>query len=168
MEHVIIAPARRSDATDLIRANIDSREYHSPYVQPFIDEEGFEVWFGQLAAGANLGLVARDTATNAIVGVLNISQIVWGVFRSAYLGFYGSAAYARRGLMTDALAQTVSYAFAEIGLHRLEANIQPENLASIALVRRAGFQMEGFSPRYLKIGGVWRDHERWALLGTDT
>jgi ribosomal-protein-alanine N-acetyltransferase len=52
----------------------------------------------------------------------------------------------------------------ELGLHRLEANIQPENLASIGLVRRLGFRREGMPPRYLRINGEWRDHERWALL----
>lgn len=72
--------------------------------------------------------------------------------------------YARRGLMTEALRQTCAHAARELSLHRLEANIQPENHASIALVRRVGFQKEGYSPRYLKIGGAWRDHERWALL----
>ena len=66
--------------------------------------------------------------------------------------------------MTQAVKMAANYAFDEIGLHRLEANIQPENLSSIALVRRVGFLQEGFSPRYLRIGGVWRDHERWALL----
>jgi len=59
---------------------------------------------------------------------------------------------------------TVALAFEELGLHRLEANMQPDNLASIAIVRRLGFQKEGFSPRYLCINSVWRDHERWALL----
>ena len=49
-----------------------------------------------------------------------------------------------------------------MGLHRLEANIQPGSLASIGLVKGAG-SAEGFSPKYLKIGGRWRDHERWAL-----
>lgn len=66
--------------------------------------------------------------------------------------------------MTEALRAAVSYAFGDLGLHRLEANIQPENVASIALVRRLGFQKEGFSPSYLRLGGQWRDHERWALL----
>ncbi|MDI7066159.1 GNAT family protein, partial [Klebsiella pneumoniae] len=58
----------------------------------------------------------------------------------------------------------VDFAFSELGLHRLEANIQPRNTASIALVRRVGFKQEGLSPSYLRINGEWRDHERWALL----
>jgi ribosomal-protein-alanine N-acetyltransferase len=72
--------------------------------------------------------------------------------------------FAGTGLMTEALRAAVGYAFNELGLHRLEANIQPGNTASIALVRRLGFRQEGFSPRYLRINGEWRDHERWALL----
>ncbi len=66
--------------------------------------------------------------------------------------------------MTEALRQAMALAFDDLGLHRLEANIQPGNVASIALVKRLGFKQEGFSERYLKIGGQWRDHERWALL----
>jgi [ribosomal protein S5]-alanine N-acetyltransferase len=62
------------------------------------------------------------------------------------------------------LRAVISHCFSELGLHRLEANIQPENVRSIALVRSLGFGMEGFSPRYLKVCGRWRDHERWALL----
>ena len=69
--------------------------------------------------------------------------------------------------MTEALALTLRIAFGRLRLHRVEANIQPGNRASIALVRRAGFRREGLSPRYLKIGGRWRDHERWALTVED-
>jgi ribosomal-protein-alanine N-acetyltransferase len=54
-------------------------------------------------------------------------------------------------------------AFRPLGLHRLEANIQPGNTASIALAKRRGFELEGFSPRYLKVGDRWRDHEHWAI-----
>jgi hypothetical protein len=71
---------------------------------------------------------------------------------------------AGRGLMTEAVGLAVGFAFEMIRLHRVEANIQPENTQSIALVQRLGFTCEGYSPRYLHIGGAWRDHGRWARL----
>jgi ribosomal-protein-alanine N-acetyltransferase len=100
----------------------------------------------------------------AIVGVVNVSEIVRGAFRSAYLGYYGFAPHAGQGYMTEGLGLVLRHAFRQLGLHRLEANIQPGNRASRALVRRLGFRREGFSARYLKIGGRWRDHERWAIV----
>ena len=69
-----------------------------------------------------------------------------------------------RGLMTGAVRAVGRIAFRDLGLHRLEANIQPDNVRSIQLVERLEFRREGLSPRYLHIGGEWRDHERWALL----
>ena len=69
--------------------------------------------------------------------------------------------------MREAIRLVLTHAFLTMRLHRIEANIQPGNHASIALARGAGFQREGFSPRYLKISGRWRDHERWALLAED-
>lgn len=66
--------------------------------------------------------------------------------------------------MTQGVARVCRHAFEELGLYRLEANIQSENSTSLALIKRVGFHKEGFSPRYLKIAGEWRDHERWALL----
>ena len=95
---------------------------------------------------------------------MNVSEIVRGVFRSAYLGYYAFTPHARQGLMTEAVALVVGTAFRRLGLHRLEANVQPGNLASLRLVRRLGFRREGYSPRYLKIRGRWRDHERWAIV----
>jgi len=69
--------------------------------------------------------------------------------------------------MTEALALALAVAFGRLRLHRVEANIQPGNIPSLALVRRAGFRREGLSRRYLRIARRWRDHERWALLAED-
>lgn len=164
MPDVTIALVRASDAAELIQANLENRDYHAPWVKPFTDGDGFDSWLGRIMTGPNLGFVVRESRGGAIAGIVNVNEIVWGSFRSAYLGYYGMARWSGRGLMTQAVRNTSLYAFEEIGLHRLEANIQPNNTASIALVRRLGFLKEGFSPQYLKIGGVWRDHERWALL----
>ena len=90
-----------------------------------------------------------------------------GPFQSAYLGYYGFAPFEGQGYMTEAMRLVLRHAFGAMRLHRVEANIQPGNAASIALVRRCGFHLEGFSPRYLKVSGRWRDHERWAILGED-
>ena len=96
--------------------------------------------------------------------MINLNEIVRGAFQSAYLGYYIGTPYAGQGYMMEALKLVIEYAFNELRLHRLEANIQPQNAASLALVKRCGFRKEGFSPRYLKIDGDWRDHERWAIL----
>ena len=97
--------------------------------------------------------------------MVNINEIVAGAFLSAYLGYYGMSEFRGSGMMGEALRATVELAFGELGLHRLEANVQPANTASLALLRRRVPQ--GFSPRYLRIDGQWRDHERWALLADD-
>lgn len=164
MNSIHLSPVQSSDCADLIAANLASREYHAPWASPFTDENGFQTWFSQTVTGANIGLIAREAASNGVVGVFTLSQIVLGNFRSCYLGYYGMAAFAQRGLMTQALNATMTYAFDKVGLHRVEANIQPENHRSVALVQRCGFEKEGFSRRYLKIDGEWRDHERWARL----
>ena len=102
-----------------------------------------------------------------LVGVINVSEIVRGPFRSAYLGYYAFVPHAGRGYMTEGLTLALRWAFRGLYLHRVEANIQPGNEASRALVRGLGFRREGFSRRYLKVAGRWRDHERWALVAED-
>jgi ribosomal-protein-alanine N-acetyltransferase len=161
---VTIARAAQSDRADLVHANQASRGHHLPWVEPFTDDAGFDAWFARSLTGPHVGLVAREAAGARIVGVVNINEIVAGVFQSAYLGYYGMAWCAGRGLMTEAVGLAVRHAFDTLGLHRVEANIQPGNTRSITLVRRLGFTREGFSPRYLRVGGAWRDHERWARL----
>jgi ribosomal-protein-alanine N-acetyltransferase len=161
---VDVQRVRRADAAELIAANRDSVAYHAPWVTGFTDQAGFDAWFARGITGANVSLVARECSSGAVAGVVNLNEIVLGAFRSAYLSYWGYAGFGGRGLMTQALRETVRYAFDELGLHRLEASIQPGNTRSIALVQRAGFSKEGFSPKLLFIDGAWRDHEQWALL----
>jgi ribosomal-protein-alanine N-acetyltransferase len=153
-----------ADGPQLIKSHIESRAHHSPWVEPFTDEAGFDAWFLQKTTGPHVSFLAIEEASGEIAGVVNISEIVRGLFQSAYLGFYGVARYAGQGLMTEAVGLAIQFAFGELDLHRVEANIQPANARSIAVVKRLGFQLEGYSPRYLRIGGEWRDHERWAKL----
>lgn len=161
---VFIKLVSRADSKELVEANIRSKDYHGKWMQNFTDEQGFSAWFEGAVCGPSVGMVAREAESGGVVGVITISAIIMGFFRSAFLGYYGMVDLAGRGLMTEAVGLSCQYAFKEIGLHRVEANIQPENEKSIALVRRLGFVKEGFSHRYLKIDGEWRDHERWALL----
>lgn len=97
------------------------------------------------------------------MGCVHLNEIVYGALQSAYLAYFVFEPYQGRGLMSWMLARVVDLAFGEHSLHRVEANIQPGNQASKALVERLGFRLEGFSPRYLKIGGRWCDHARYAL-----
>ncbi len=118
-------------------------------------------------SGRKIPFLIRLNSGGQLVGVVNVSEAVMGVFRSAYLGFYAFSGFERQGYMTEGLALVLDRAFNENGLHRLEANVQPGNVASGALVSRLGFRKEGFSPRYLFIDGDWRDHDRWAILSDE-
>jgi len=133
-------------------------------------ERGSRVLLTRPAAAAREDferLEIRRVDDGAIVGSVELSRIARGNFQSAYLGHQIRAEHAGQGYMTEALQLVLRHAFRTLGFHRVEANVQPGNDASLALVRRAGFTREGFSRRYLKIRGRWRDHERWALLKED-
>jgi ribosomal-protein-alanine N-acetyltransferase len=113
------------------------------------------------------GFLIKRIDDGAICGVVNLNVITYEALCSAFVSYFGVAGQAEKGYMKEGLLQVINHAFNELGLHRLEANIQPGNEASIALARATGFQYEGFSPRYLKIKGKWCDHERWAILADD-
>ncbi len=134
---------------------------------PPTDAESFAKWMIRCRQpNVKCFLVCR-LAHGAIVGVFVLSQIVRGVFQSAYLGYYGERPHEGQGYMTEGMRLVIRHAFTAMKLHRVEANVQPENAASIALVKRSGFRLEGFSPRYLKVAGRWRDHQRWAMTIDD-
>lgn len=160
-------PTRADEAAFLQHAQ-RSRSLHAPWTSAPCTPAQYADYLARMEEPANLGFLVclgpGPSQPHEMTGVINLSQIVHGNFRSAYLGFYAFEGYTGQGLMRDGLSQLVAHAFRKLRLHRLEANIQPGNTASIALVRACGFSQEGLSPRYLKIGGRWRDHERWAIV----
>jgi [ribosomal protein S5]-alanine N-acetyltransferase len=164
---VFLRVLRRSDREEFLGLAAESRDLHRPWTYPPEHPDQFDELYARSRREDCVCLLACVRDTGEIAGVLIISQIVRAAFQSAYLGYYANQRHAGRGLMREAMAQTVEHAFGSLGLHRLEANIQPSNRASIALARSAGFRLEGFSPRYLLIGGQWRDHERYAITADD-
>ena len=127
----------------------------------------FAAFLRRVRKPANKSFFVCRVSDGKLVGVINISQIFLGFFRSAYMGYYVFKPYARGKYMTKGLSLALEEAFGGLGLHRVEANIRPENIASRKLVQRLGFRMEGYSPRYLMVDGKWRDHERWAITIED-
>ena len=147
---VFIKLVSRADLKELVEANIRSKEYHGKWMRNFTDEQGFSAWFEGAVCGPNVGIVAREAESGGVVGVITISAIIMGFFRSAFLGYYGMVDLAGRGLMTEAVGLSCQYAFEEIGLHRVEANIQPENEKSDCSCSKARFRQRGLFAAILK------------------
>ena len=162
----LLRPAPKH-AGELISLNRSSLKLHRGLVSPPASPAEFTALLKRSRQASSACFLICRVLDKRIVGAINLSQIFMGPFCSAYLGYYIGAPYAHQGYMTEALQLMLKFAFKQLKLHRLEANVQPRNLASIALVKRAGFVREGFSRRYLKIGGRWRDHQRWAMLAED-
>jgi [ribosomal protein S5]-alanine N-acetyltransferase len=155
------------DLKEFIALNRASKRFHSGLASPPTQPDEFHALLSRCRNDDFVCFLVCRIEDGAIAGAINLSQIFRGGFQNAYLGYYVGAVYSGQGYMSEAIELALKYAFEKLRLHRLEANIQPGNRASIAMVRRAGFVHEGYSKRYLKIGGRWRDHERWAILAED-
>lgn len=166
-EAVYLFAPGKDCAEDFLAMTTGSQSFHQPWVYPATDIKRYKAYLERLDNGYALGFCVARNEDDSLIGIININDPVMGGFRSGSLGYYGSAPYSGRGYMTEGLALVLDQAFTALDMHRLEANIQPDNVASLALVKRLGFRKEGFSPAFLKVGGVWRDHERWAILAEE-
>lgn len=155
------------DREELIALNRASTRFHRGLVSPPTQPEQFNAFLKTCRRADCACFLVCRVDDGVIVGSINLSQIFRGGFQNAYLGYYIGAQYSGQRHMTEAVELMLRYAFERLKLHRLEANIQPGNVVSIALVKRMGFVREGYSRRYLKICGRWRDHERWAIIAED-
>ena len=164
---IFVRKPTTEDAQELLALHQNSQAFHFPWVSPPLDEAGCKAYIQRCQNEDFEGLLICHLKSYEIIGVANFSQIFYRAFQNAYLGYYVNAKFAGQGFMLEGMRLAIDHAFNPLGLHRVEANIQPENQASINLVKRLGFTKEGFSRRYLKINGEWCDHERWALIVED-
>ncbi|MFG0609044.1 MULTISPECIES: GNAT family N-acetyltransferase [Delftia] len=141
-----------------------SRKLHAPWVSPPSTAQEFQGYLARVQEPSGAAFVIWEWCSDGFAGVVQITNILMDPFRSAHIDFFAFSGFEGKGLMKEGLAHVVKQVFRTSKLHRLEANIQPENKAAIALVKSCGFKLEGLSPAFMKVGGRWRDHERWALL----
>lgn len=165
MNNLTIRELQITDKKTFLAAMQKSQLLHHPWVKAPLTPQEFDKYL-QRSQQPNQKSFLLCLDEN-IVGVFNINEIVQGYFQSAYLGFYVVQDYAEKGYMQLGLKLILHKVFDEMGLHRLEANIQPENHRSIELVKKNRFRYEGYSPRYLKVNDQWCGHERWAITRED-
>ena len=162
-ERLVLRPPTLADEDEWLHRMRASRSYHRPWIKLSTTPETFRAYIERGEAPHREFRIACRLEDGALTGFFNITEIVRGPFQNAFLGYGGVAAFAGQGYMTEGLELVLRETFTKLKLHRLEANIQPGNAASIALVARCGFVKEGYSERYLKVAGRWADHERWAI-----
>ncbi len=160
-ERVAIRLLERSDRAEYTRKARENAEAHRPWLFPPATDADYDGYLDRLTEPVREGFAICLADTGELAGYTTINNIVHGSFRCGALGY---GAFLRgRGLVTEGVGLVIRHAFGPMGLHRLEVNIQPGNKASIALVERLGFRLEGLSPDFLHVDGAWRDHQRWAI-----
>ncbi|HCX03811.1 MAG: GNAT family N-acetyltransferase [Tissierellales bacterium] len=139
------------------------RFYTYEYQQELLKEEYHEI---KDKSKLRLWIYKKEDEERTI-GSICFSNIIYGNFLSCFLGYKLDKEEINKGYTTEAVKKGVSIMFEEYKLHRVEANIIPENTASIKVVEKAGFEKEGYSKRYLNINGKWKDHIHFAIYNDE-
>lgn len=169
-ENLRLRRVSEADQSAFLNATRKSRELHQPWIFPPVSAQAFRDWVKDDPRRERyLVWHGASAESQQLVGYVGINELTWGVFENGCLGYWATAAHAGQGHLGAALSLLIGHVFSRQPrrLHRLEANVQPTNEASRRLVQGLGFRLEGLSPRFLKLGGSWRDHERWAITRED-
>jgi RimJ/RimL family protein N-acetyltransferase len=161
-ERVALRSLGPDDRDTFLAAVGRSRRLHRPWTHAPDTPEAYDAYAKRSADRRTFGVFRDDDG--ALAGVVALSQIFHGRFHGAYLGYYAFTPHAAKGYLREGIDLATTYGFATLGLHRIQASIQPGNARSIALIKRCGFQLEGYAPRYLDIDDGWKDHLIWVLL----
>jgi ribosomal-protein-alanine N-acetyltransferase len=167
-----LRPAVSTDYFAWSRLRETSRAFLAPWEPIWPEDDLTRVAFRrrlrrqneESARDESFSFLVFDSASNELLGGVTIGGIRRGVAQAATLGYWMGAPHAGKGRMTRAVATISAFGFATLRLHRIEAACIPENIASISLLQRNGFQREGLARAYLRINGAWRDHVLFALL----
>jgi [ribosomal protein S5]-alanine N-acetyltransferase len=160
---VIVRPVTSADSAQFSRLARASLDFHTPWIHAPTTSVQFLKYLSRFDDVSAQGFVIERREHHDLAGFINLNEIIRGAYQRGLLGYGAFAASAGQGYMYEALDLMIRYAFEDLGLHRLEADIQPTNLASQKLVEKAGFRNEGTSPGFILINGEWMDHQRWAL-----
>jgi ribosomal-protein-alanine N-acetyltransferase len=139
-----------------------SRELHASWIHPPAGTRDYEAFLVRSRGRRAAALLVCRQPDGLIVGVFHLNEIS-PFLRTAFCSYYVHAGFAGQGLMGEGLQLLMRHAFLGLRLQALGASIQPGNLASIALVQRAGFRPENAPPRYLRLAGSWRGHPTWSI-----
>ncbi|MGH3375287.1 MAG: GNAT family N-acetyltransferase [Actinoallomurus sp.] len=160
---VVLRPPAAADQEEFLALVVASAELHRPWMSLPATPREFQAYLTRYSGPDEESSLVCVRDTGAIAGLVNINSIIRGRFQGGSLAYAAFAPSAGQGYLSEGLGLVLRHAFEHLRLHRLEAQIQPENHASLKLVRRCGFRYEGCSPELLFIRGAWRDHERWAI-----
>jgi ribosomal-protein-alanine N-acetyltransferase len=161
---VRLRPWRRRDEDEFLALAQASLDLHRPWISAPTTPEAYQGYLRKFRRGPAEGFLICRRDTEAIVGFVNLNEVVLGPYRRGLVGYGAFTGGTGHGYLTEGLQLMVDHLFDDLRLHRLEADIQPANQRSINLVRRLGFVREGLSPGFICINGKWMDHERWALV----
>jgi len=163
-ERVHLRHPSSADRDAFLAAVARSRRLHGPWVRAPDTPEAFDGYVRRARRADQACFLIRRNEDEELVGVANLSELVAGAFRSSFLGYYAFTPHARKGYLRDGIGLVVDHGFQQLGLHRIQASVRPENAASTELLRACGFRLEGAAPRYLHLDGDWRDHQVWVRL----
>ncbi len=166
---VTLRPLRLRDRAKWDEVRAANRDWLAPWeaTRPIVpgDDSDKELpsYFQMVASHNREGRAKRSLSLsiwfeNSLVGQITMGGIVMGALRGAHIGYWVDKRYANRGITTQAVQMLTEYGFEELGLHRIEINLRPENAASRRVAEKAGYHLEGERPRFLHIDGQWRDH----------
>jgi ribosomal-protein-alanine N-acetyltransferase len=172
---LVLRPIRHRDKAAWTALRHRNAQWLMPWEASNPDPEGFLPTYHQMVrsltsqarAGGALPFLITDQPEGSrqarLTGQLTVSSIIWGSAMTATLGYWVDSERAGRGIAPTAVALATDHCFDDLGLHRMEINIRPENSASLRVVEKLGFRDEGLRPRYLHINGQWADHRSFAL-----